>query len=343
MSNATYWYHMMLRMASAVRIVPLGLAILTAVGTQSTLAQDASSKPLRIIVPWGPGGPPDVIPRLLAPYLSAELGHPVIIENRAAGLGMPAINETLKQPADGYTVFAADSSHWATVPALQTAPYDFLQSFAPVSLVFSTPHLWVVNSSSSVKTMQDLIALAKANPMQVNYATVGIGSAAHLQVESLAHSLGIKFSPIFYKSGGEAAMALLRGDVQFWVNGVAGPLPHVKAGKMTVLGIGRKAPLSMLPNVVPISELTGLKDFDWAAQQGWVVRADTPKPIVDRLAGAIGRAMDNAAKQPDFAAKVLGMGGAELNRSTPEQFLKYVHDDFKKYKDLIKTIGLKAQ
>ena len=153
-------------------ILAVACALVAGAFSPAASAQNFPSRPLRFIVPYGPGGAPDLLPRLLAPRMAADLGQPIVVENRSGGLGFPAINETLTAPADGHTVLVADSSHSAIVPAMQrSVPYEFTRDFAPLRLTFTSPMFYAVLDSSPARNFQELVALARAKPGTLNYAS----------------------------------------------------------------------------------------------------------------------------------------------------------------------------
>ncbi len=303
------------------------------------LAQTFPSKSLRLIVPYGPLGAVDFVPRLLAERMSADLGQPVVVENRGGGLGLPAIGEFLNAPADGHTIFAGDASHWSIVPAMQTVPYNFLRDFAPISITFSGPQVWAVLGTSPIKTMQDLVAQIKANPGKMGFSSPGVGSLHHLEGEIFAFQLGLKVQHVPYKGGGEMVESLLRGDTQFLFISPNGVLPYVKTGKMTMLAVSTNTRFRTLPNTPTIAEATGLKDFNIAGQQGLFLRAGTPKPIVDRVAGSLLKAM----AIPEIQSRVIETGGVELMPLTPEQFTELIRGDIRKFSEAVKLAGVKVQ
>lgn len=314
----------------------LGLVLASLIACLATpaLAQTFPTKRVRIIVPAGPSGAVDLVPRLLAERMAPDLGQPIIIENRPGGAGIPAVNEILNSPADGYTVLTAYAANWAITPALQPVPYDFLRDFAPVGLSFTGLRVYAVLSSTPVKSLQDLIALAKEKPGSINYASAGVGSGVHMEAAVFASSLGLVTRHIPYRGGAEEVEALLRGDVQYTMSGVNVIMPHVKAGKVRLLAVNRKARSAIVPELPTVAEITGLRDFDFATYVGWVVRAGTPKPVIDRLSGALMK----AGAQPDLVAKVFSSGGVELTPSTPEQLAEIIRNEITQYTQAVKTL-----
>jgi len=303
--------------------------------SMSAAAQTFPARPLRIIVAYGPVGGPDTVSRLIAPLIGADLGQTVVIENRGGGAGMPAINEVLNSPADGHTLFVPDAGHWAITPALQDVTYDFMRDFAPVGMVFSGPQIYVVLSSTGIKSLRELIDLAKAKPGVLNYGSPGIGSVHHLQGEVFKSGLGIDIRHVPYRGGGEMTEALLRGDVQFAFLALAALLPHVKSGKLTMLAVSSNTRFRGAPELPTVAEVTGMADFSFLGQMGVVVKAGTPRPVIDRVSGALRKALTNQAA----ADRVFTTSGIELMPTTPEQFADLIRADIAKYTRAVKVSG----
>ena len=314
-----------------------GLAALLMMIALPAAAQNYPTKPIRIIIPVQAAGAVDIVPRMLAEKMSADLGQPILLENKPGGLGMPAINDVMGSPADGHTIFAADASHWAIVPALQSVAYDFLRDFTPVSLVFTNGIIIVAGGNSGINTLKDLIAQARAKPGVLNYGTPGVGSVHHLVLASLAATTGMDVRHIPYKGAGEMAESLLRGDTQFTMISLPAVAPHAKAGKMKMLAVNMNRRMKLAPDVPTVEEAAGLTDFNYPGQQGFAVRTGTPKPIVDRIAASMRK-----VGTPEFANGVLEKTGAEFTLTTPEQFADLIRGDIRKYIQAVKVSGAKA-
>lgn len=323
------------------RVKSLVAAVAAALGAVALLpahAQNYPTKPIRIIVPYQAAGAVDIIPRLLAERMSGDLGQSIILENKTGGLGIPAMTDTLNAPADGHTIFAADASHWAINPALGTVSYDFLKDFAPVSLVFTNGLIIVSGAASGINNLQDLIAQAKAKPGSLNYASPGVGSVHHLVLASLAASTGMDVKHIPYKGAAEMAEALLRNDVQFTMISLPAVQPHAKAGKMKMLAVNITKRLRQIPDVPTVTEVTGIKDFDYPGQQGFVVKAGTPRPIIERISAAVRK----AGTQPDLFNKVLEITASEITPSTPDEFAELIRGNVRKFTNAVKVSGAKG-
>ena len=312
-------------------------ALLAAVSPAS--GQTFPNKPVRIIVPYGVGGVVDFVPRVLAERMSAELGQPVVVENKSGGLGIPAMNEVLNSPPDGHFMIEVDAAHWAINPALTQVNYNFTRDFAPVTLVFTNGLVFFTSTTSGINSFEGLVALAKAKPGQLNYGSSGIGSTHHLAIESLKASLGLDIKHVPYRGGAEMAESVMRGDTHFSVVSMGTILPLVKAGKLKMLAVSIPTRLKQIPDVPTVAEVTGLKDYSFPGQAGFVVKAGTPKAIIDKLAAAFTK----AAQQPDLAAKVLDTTASELTPSTPEQLTELIRRDIVKFANAVKASGAKLE
>jgi tripartite-type tricarboxylate transporter receptor subunit TctC len=302
-------------------------------------AQNISNRPIRILVPFAPGSVVDLVPRLLAERMAADLGQPVVVENKSGGLGMPAINDVLNAPADGTAILAADASHWAIAPAMQTVPYNFSRDFMPVSITFTNGLIFYTSSSSGIHSLADLIAQAKSKPGQLNFGSSGIGSVHHLAFETLKYSLGLDMKHIPYRGSAVVVESVLRGDVQVVLSSLGVVMPLVAAGKGKMLAVSIPSRLKQIPDVPTVAEITGLKDFNFPGQQGFVVKAGTPQSTIDRLGASIRK----AALQPDLYAKVLETTASEMTPNTPAQFAEIIQADIKRYSNAVKVSGAKPQ
>jgi tripartite-type tricarboxylate transporter receptor subunit TctC len=301
-------------------------------------AQTFPTKPIRIVVPYSVGSAVDLVPRLLAERMSIDLGQSVIVENRSGGQGLLAINAVLSQPADGYCILVADAAHWGVTPAMQRVNYDFMRDFAPLSQTYTSGQLIFVSTASGITSLQDLITKAKANPGKFNYASPGIGSIHFLSMEVLKSSLGLDIKHIPYRGSPEVAESVLRGDAEIGISSLNGILPQVKAGKFRLLAVNIGTRLKQIPDVPTVAEVTGLKDFEYGGQQGMLVRAGTPKYIIDKLSAAI----QKAALAPDIQAKVLDVAASDMTPTTPAQFSELIRSDIKKYAHAVKVSGVKV-
>ncbi len=314
------------------------LASLTALA-QPVTAQDFPSRPLRVVVPYPPGSSPDVVSRLLASHLPQVLGQGAVVENRPGGGGVAAILDMMRAPADGYTVLAADMAHWGIYPAMQpNAPYDPLRDFAAIGVIFTGMPYFSVRSASPARELKDLVAMARAKPGELRYASFGVGSQAHLVVEALAAEVGMKVVHVPYQGGVPALESLLRGDVDFSVLALGHVTPHVKTGALRVLAVVGPARSKAMPGVPTVAEAAGVPGFNFGAAAGWITRSGAPKANIDKLSAAMAR----VAQIPEFIEKASSFG-AEPTPSTPEQMAEIIRNDVKKMAQAVKVSGASTQ
>lgn len=300
-------------------------------------AQNFPTKTIRIIVPYGASSIVDAAPRILAQKMAADLGQSVVVDNKSGGAGIPAINDILNQPADGHTILAADASHWATTPAMQTVPYDFMRDFTPISVTFSNGLIFVTGPNSGINSFQDLIAAAKAKPGALNFSTPGIGSAHQLSFEYLKANLGIDMKHIPYRGAAEMIEAVMRNDAQVTVSSPSSVLPLAKTGRLKMIAVNIPQRMKQVPDVPTVAELTGLKDFDFAGRQGFVIKAGAPKATIDRLAASVYK----AASAPDVVKQINETFGADMVPTTPDQFSQIIRADIVKFTQAVKLSGAK--
>ena len=324
----------------AARIMPLvcGLTagVLASAVALTGYAQNYPNKPVRLIIPYGPGGTGDVVPRMYADAIGRDLGATFVVENKPGGLAMPAINDVLGNPADGYTIMASDSGQWAINPAMGTVSgYDFLRDFAPVARIYANA-LVLFTSGTNSHGLKDFIAQEKAKPGTMNYGAAGVGTPHHLIVAVMASRVGTNMQAIQFKSAPEIATATVNGTVQFSSLGLGGLVAFAKEGRVRLLAVTTKERQKQIPDVPTVEELIG-QPFDFPTGQGFVVRAGTPRPIIDRLAAS----MRKAAAQPDFYNRIFTIHGATPVPTTPEDYLEVIRADIKNYADAVKTAGIK--
>jgi len=314
------------------------LALLLCAGLAGAArAQTYPTKPIRFIVGFGPGGGTDRISRMLSRKLSDSMGQQVIVDNRPGGGGSIAAVIAAKASPDGYTLFAGTISTLATnVSMYSKLPYDPVRDFAPVTLTQMTPYLLLVNPSTPVATLKEFIALAKATPGRLNCASTGSGGGNHLAQEMFKFMAGIDIVHVPYKSGGEQLTALLSGEVQASFNLVPTALPQVRAGRLKALAITSAQRLAVVREVPTIAE-AGVPGYEATSWQGVVVPAATPRAIVDRLQGAIAKAL----QAPDVT-KQLAAEGSTPGGITPEEFAAHIKSEIAKWAKVVKASGAKA-
>lgn len=311
------------------------LAIAAAIGFGLTAvspahAQTYPDRPLRLVVPYAPGGGVDILGRLIAQKLSEAMGQPVVVENRGGGGGTIGTGVVAKAPADGYTLLLAAIELGAN-PALQEKlPYNTQKDLQPVSLVATLPAMLIVVPDFPARTVKESIDAIRAQPGKYNYASSGVGSMHFLAAEFFKSSNGLDIVHIPYQSGGQALAALLGGQAQVAFSTVPPVLQQVKAGKVRGVAVTGKTRQSALPDVPTFAE-SGYPEFDAALWQGVLVPAGTPKDIVARLNTEINRLL----AQPDVREKLVAMG-ADPQGSTPEEFARFIDAEIVRWGKLIK-------
>ena len=301
-------------------------------------AQDYPNRPLRIIVPYPPGASVDYTARLMGQRLSEALGQPVVIDNRGGAGGVIAAELAARAAPDGYTLFFGTPASLCISPAVRVkVPYDTLRDFAPISRLVVNSQILVVLSSFPANTVPDLVQMAKAKPGQLSYASVGIGSPQHLGIELLKHRAGIDLVHVPYKGGGPAMTDVLAGRVQVYMGSIPGILPHIKAGKLKVLGVAGLERSSVLPNVPTIAESVPGYEFvgTW---YGMLAQAKVAPAIIARINKIL-----NAALQTDEIRQILISQGSDPRPSSVEEFGKFVRSDCPNWARAVKLAGIKPE
>jgi tripartite-type tricarboxylate transporter receptor subunit TctC len=291
-----------------------------------------------MIVPYPPGGGTDIVGRVMAQKLAESLGQQVVVDNRGGATGSIGAELAAKSPPDGYTILMGNiSPNSINVSLMPKLPYDPIADFAPVSLVASTPNILVVHPSLPVKTVKDLVALAKANPGVLNYPSAGVGSSSHLAGELLGILTGIKIVHIPYKGGGPAMVDTLSGQMQMMFATMPAAMPHVKADRVRPVAVTSAKRSQTMPQLPTIAE-TGVKGYEASTWYGVLAPAKTPRAVVERLHGDIVRIL----AVPDTRER-LSTQGFEPVGGTPEEFAAYIKSEIAKWGRVIRTAGIKAE
>ncbi len=304
----------------------------------SAAAQAWPAKPIRLMVPFPPGGSTDIVARIVAQKLSERLGQPIVIENRGGAGGTLGTAVVARAAPDGYTLAVASTSTHVVAPSVYSKlDYDPVRDFAPVSLVAVSPYLLVVAPSVPAKTLQELIALAKKQPGKLNYASAGVGSTTHLAMEMLKSVSGTYMLHIPYNGNGPAGTAVVGGQVEMLFGSLPSLLPHAKSGRVRALAVGTPKRSASLPEVPTVAE-SGYPGFDASLWLAIMAPAGTPPAVLDRLHKEI-VALLGAAD----AREALDKAGAEPVTSTPAELAAMVRDGVGKYAAIIKTAGIKPE
>ena len=307
---------------------------------QYSFAQSSyPQKPIRLIVPFPPGGSTDIFSRMLGEKLTAIWKQPVIIDNRAGASGQIAINELLKSPADGYTVFMGHIGTLAVNPSLfEKLPYDPNKDFAPISLIAIVPNILVINPNQPFKTLPELIAYAHNNPGKLTYSSGGSGGAAHIAMEYFKLLTKTDILHIPYKGTVPAVMDLLGGQVSMTMTGAPPLMQHILAKKLIPLGVSSTKRIDALPQVPTLAEsgIAELKGFDATQWYGLVVKAGTPRDIVDKLNQGARVAFDTME-----AKERLRSEGAIVQVDTPEEFKAFIKLETLRWAKVVKAANIK--
>jgi tripartite-type tricarboxylate transporter receptor subunit TctC len=291
---------------------------------------------VRIVVPFPPGGTNDIVARLVARELSSALGQQFVIDNRGGASGVIGAEAVAKSPPDGYTLMVHSTTHLTNAFSYKKLSYDTFKDFEPITLLASQPCVLVVHPSLPAKSVKEFIALAKARPDQITYASNGEGGNLHVQMALLASMANIKMIHVPYKGGGPMATSLMSGETQSAIATVGAVLPHIKSGRVRPLGVTSSTRTTILPNVPPIAEV-GVPGYDMNPWVGAFAPARTPKPIVDRLYGELNKIL----KKPELAKLMLDQG-VEPWPASQQEFVTRMRSDYEKYQKIFKIIGTPA-
>jgi tripartite-type tricarboxylate transporter receptor subunit TctC len=316
----------------------MAAALLLAMPSTGSAQQAYPSKPIRLIVPFPPGGSVDPIARMIGQKLADSLGQQVIVDNRPGSNGTIGTELLAKAPPDGHTlIHLGASTHAVNAVLMRKLPYDSVKDFAPVATVQRSNYVLVVHPSLPAGDLRQLIALARARPGQIAYASSGNGNLNHLAAELFNMMTGVATHHVPYKGGGPALLDVVRGEVQMHFSVVISAIPHVQSGRLKPLAIGGEQRFAMLPKVPTFTE-AGLPGFDLRPWQGMLAPAGTPRPIVDRLSGEVGRIVS----MPDVRDKLLQLGMEPLV-STPEQFAALLQADMAKAAKVAKVANIRLE
>jgi tripartite-type tricarboxylate transporter receptor subunit TctC len=302
--------------------------------TGSAYAQEYPTKPIRLVVPWPAGGVTDVVARIVGERLGQTIGKPMVIDNKAGASGFIGTEIVAKAPPDGYTLLLVTSSTHAASPALfRKIPYDPLNDFATISQVTLAPTILVVPPSLPANSVAELVTLAKAKPGQINYASYGSGSTAHLAAELFLQATGTSMAHIPYKGAAPAVTDLIGGHVSVFFDSIPSSLPHVRSGKLKALAVTGPARTPAAPDIPTVAET--YPGFEVTVWQGFQAPAGTPRAIIDKLNANIVKVM----AMSDVREKLMNLGADPVS-STPEQFAQHIAREKQKWADVVKRAGI---
>jgi tripartite-type tricarboxylate transporter receptor subunit TctC len=313
------------------------LSISLAVAPFTVRAQDYPTGPVKLIVPFAPGGNTDVAGRLIAQGLTTELGQTIVVENKPGAGASLGAGVAAKSRPDGYTLLLASSALTINPSLYKKLPYDMTKDFEPVGLAMTTSLVLVASNKLGVKSVAELVAKAKANPGKLTYGSAGIGSGSHLAGELFDQVAGIKTLHVPYKGSGPATAAIVSGEVDFTFTSQAGALPFYQDHQAVALAITGKAPSQLFPGV-PTSEAAGVKDYEAGDWIGILAPAGTPKTVVDRVNNALAKWLS----KPDTKAR-LAQQAFEARSGTPAEFGALIRSELVKWNRTAKAANIKAE
>ena len=317
--------------------IAITLALCGIAAAMPAQAQPYPTKPIRMIVGYPPGGGTDIVGRMVAQKLSEAFGQTVVIDNRGGAAGSIGTELAAKSVPDGYTILMGNVAPNAiNVSLYAKLGYDPVKDFEPVSLVASTPNILVVHPSVAVKTVPDLVALAKAKPGTLNYPSAGIGSSSHLAGELFDNLAGVKMVHVPYKGGGPAMTDLLGGQVQLMFATMPAAMPHVRSGKVRAIAVTSAKRSQAMPELPTIGET--LKGYDASTWYGVLAPAKTPRAIVNQLHAEIVKLLKVAETHDRLLAQ-----GFEPVGGTPAEFAAYIKSEMAKWAKVIKAAGIKPE
>jgi tripartite-type tricarboxylate transporter receptor subunit TctC len=302
-------------------------------------AAEYPAKPIRVLVPYSPGGAVDTSTRILTNKLVERLGWTIVVDNRPGGNGFIAAGLAARANADGYTLLSAHTGEFAVSPfVFKGVPFDLDRDFTAVTMLSDAPMAIVVNSKSPIGSLKDLVAMAKAKPGHVTYGSPGAGSVNRLATEWLAVAAGIKLLHVPYKGGAPAVAAVASNEVMLTIAAIPGVTPHLQAGRVRVLGITTAKRSPQVPNF-PTAQEGGVPELDASIWVGLFAPKGTPESVVNRIY----KETVEALKLPDVKARYASVAAAETIGMPPAEFHARVKEDAERYKKIIQQVGIQPQ
>jgi tripartite-type tricarboxylate transporter receptor subunit TctC len=320
------------------RMLFVALASASAALPARTHAADSyPNRPIRLIVPFAPGGSNDILARTLAQRLTSRFGQTVVVDNRAGAGGIIGVETTARSAPDGYTLVMGHIGTHAVNPALyKSLPYDAARDFTPVAPVASSPNILLVHPSVAASSVKVLVVLARSKPAQLNYASGGIGGSTHLSAELFKMMTGTDFVHVPYKGGGPALTAIIAGDVAMLFNNIVSAMPYVKSGKVRALGITSRQRSTAMTEVPTLAE-AGVPGYEVVSWYGVLGPAGMPSAVVLRLNIAITAVMTSEEMRTRLAAE-----GVDIMKASPGEFAEYVKNEIAKWGKVIRQAGIRA-
>ncbi|MDB5924059.1 MAG: hypothetical protein JWN13_2995 [Betaproteobacteria bacterium] len=305
-------------------------------GVSVHAAETYPARPVRMIVPYGPGGNADIQARYIAERLTDVLGKQVVADNRAGANGMIGMELAARSPADGYTLLLVANTFTVNPGLYPKVPYDTVKDFQPITLVGDTPLLFIGNPTVAASSVKEVVALAKSRPGQLNYGTSGGGSPSHLAAALFEVMTGVKLVHVPYKGMAPSNVAVMAGEIQLGFPSMTSVLPHVKAGKLKAFAITVKSRSALAP-AIPTMEEAGVPGYEASIWNGLLAPAGTPRPIVNRLNEAVAQIL----KSPQAHERYANVG-AEIRYNSPEEFAALIRSDVAKWAKVIRARGIRV-
>jgi tripartite-type tricarboxylate transporter receptor subunit TctC len=319
------------RLYAVLQAAGLVLALSTAAA-----AQDYPTKPLRLIIPFPPGGSNDVVGRMLATHLGERLGKQVVVDNRSGAGGVIGTEIAANSPPDGYTLLVISIAH-SVNPWLYRLNYDPLKSFTPVGILASGPNVLAVNPALPVNSVKELVALAKQKPGDIQYASAGVGSFQHLGGELFKLEAGVDMLHVPFKGGGPAMIDVIGGHTKLLFSSLVQTTPHIKSGKLKALATGGAKRSPVLPDVPTVKE-AGVPTYEAVNWWGIVAPAGTPQPIIEKVHKELTAVQASPEVQKQFSAE-----GAEIVQMSPAEFGAFMEKEMKKWERVVKEGNIKPE
>ena len=314
-----------------------GVVTSGAANAQSAPLSDYPRKSIRLVVPFAPGGPVDIVARSIAPRMSEILGQQMVVDNRGGAGSTIGTEMVANAPPDGYTLVMVSGSYVINPAMRKNLPYDSVEGFASISIVAEVPTAMVVHPALPVKNVKEFIALAKARPAELNYASPGGGTVGHLAAEWFSSITGVKMVHVPYKGAGPAVVDLIAGHVQLLFAAMPGMIQFARDGKVRMLAQGGKTRSRSAPDVPTFVE-SGLPGFILSSNFGLMAPARTPRPIIERVRGALLEALADPAVNDRLASR-----GAERVGSTPEEHAAFTKSEIAKWMKVTREAGIKPE
>jgi len=306
-------------------------------GLSAQAADNYPNRPIRLIVPYAPGGNGDIVGRIVADGLTTRLGQQVVVDNRAGGASIIGTDLAAKAPPDGYTLLVVASTFAVNPSLAPKLPYDTLKDLIPISLVGQTPQVLLTHPTMPAQSVKEFVALVKTKPGAYNYGSTGVGSTANMAGALLNLLAGIQLVHVPYKGTAQSLTDVIAGHLHVAIPSITSSLPHIRSGKLRALGITSTRRSPQLPDVPTVAE-AGVPAYQAVIWNGALVPAGTPKPILDRLSREIAASM----RSPE-ATQRYGTLGAETIGSSPEEFARFLRAEIEQYARVVKASGMKAE